>query len=451
MSDKTLALILAAGEGTRMRSLKPKVLHEVAHLPLVCHVMRVSDTADCDRLAIVVGSGSEAVSEAVKSENPNAEIFIQQERLGTAHAVLSAREAIESRDNVLVLFGDTPLLRTETLKKLKDELESGAAVAVAGFMADDPEGYGRLLVKDGKLLAIREHKEATDEERKVNFCNAGIMGLNGEHALELLDAVDNKNSKGEFYLTDVVEIANTRGLVVTAIEAAETEVLGVDNRKKLAQAESLWQANHRIEVLDAGVTMHDPETVYFSNDTVIEPDVTLEPNQYFGPGVIVRSGAEIKAFCHFEGAEIGENAVIGPFARLRPGTDLAEDTKVGNFVEVKNAKVAEGAKLNHLTYIGDAEIGSKANIGAGTITCNYDGMNKHKTVIGANAFIGSNSALVAPVTIGDGAYVGSGSVITDDIPDDDMGVARGRQINKEGYAAKIRERNAAHKAERSKS
>lgn len=450
MSKSTLALILAAGEGTRMRSPKPKVLHEVANLPMVCHVMRVSSEAGCDHIAVVAGNGSVRVSEVVARENAKAKIFIQTERLGTAHAVLAARSAIECGDDILVLFGDTPLLTKATLHNLQTKLSEGAAVVVVGFVTEDPTGYGRLLEADGKLLAIREHKDASEEERQVNFCNGGIMGLSGEHALQLLDEIGNDNANGEYYLTDVVEIANSKGLPVTAIEAAENEVLGVDNRKKLAQAETLWQSNRRIEVLDSGVTLHAPETVYFSHDTVIEQDVEIEPNVVFGPSVHVKSGADIKAFCHFEGAVIGENAVIGPFARLRPGTDLASSTKVGNFVEVKNAKVEEGAKLNHLTYIGDAEVGAKANIGAGTITCNYDGMNKHKTVIGANSFIGSNSALVAPVTIGDGAYVGSGSVITDDIPADGMGVARGRQANKDGYAAKIRERNAALKAERAK-
>jgi len=451
MSDNTLALILAAGEGTRMRSPKPKVLHEVANLPMVCHVMRVSKTAGCGRIAVVAGNGSETVSEIVQGENATAEIFIQEKRLGTAHAVLAAREAMERGDDILVLFGDTPLLTAETVSALQAKLAEGAAVAVVGFIAADPTGYGRLLEKDGKLLAIREHKEATEEELKVDFCNAGIMGLSGKHALSLLNAVGNDNAKGEYYLTDVVEIANAQGLPVVAMRADEAELLGVDNRTKLAQAEMLWQDKRRGEVLEGGVTMHAPETVHFSHDTMIEPDVLIEPNVIFGPGVTVKSGAEIKGFSHLEGAAVGENAVIGPFARLRPGTDLSNNTKVGNFVEIKNAKVDEGAKVNHLTYIGDAEIGSKANIGAGTITCNYDGMNKHKTIIGANAFIGSNSALVAPVTIGDGAYVGSGSVITDDIPTDGMGVARGRQVNKEGYGVKIRERNAALKESRSKS
>jgi len=310
--------------------------------------------------------------------------------------------------------------------------------------------YGRLLEKDDKLIAIREHAEATEEEREIDFCNGGIMGLSGEHALALLEAVDNKNAKGEYYLTDVVEIANAKGLSVKALEAPEAELIGVNTRNGLAEVEMLWQHTARQKLMASGVTMQAAETVFLSADTIIEPDVVLEPNVVFGPNVVVRSGAKIKAFSHFEGAVIGENADIGPFARLRPGTDLAQNTKVGNFVEVKNAIVHEGAKINHLTYVGDAEIGEGANIGAGTITCNYDGMNKHKTTIGAGAFVGSNSALVAPVTIGDGAYVASGSVITEDVPSDALGIGRGRQSNKDGMGEAIRKRNAALKAERSK-
>jgi len=449
MARTCLSLILAAGEGTRMRSSLPKVLHEVANIPMLSHVMRVCSAAESDKIAVVIGKGSELVIDVVQNENPNASTHIQTERLGTAHAVLAAREAIaQGADDILILFGDTPLLTPETLSNMRAVLSEGAAIVVVGFYAKDPFGYGRLLEEGDKLVAIREHAEASEEERAVDFCNGGIMGLSGEHALALLDAVDDNNAKSEYYLTDVVEIANSKGLSVKALEAPEAELIGVNTRNGLAEVEMLWQNTARQKLMATGVTMQSPETVFLSADTIIEPDVVLEPNIVFGPEVHVKSGTKIKAFSHFEGAVIGENADIGPYARLRPGTDLASGTKVGNFVEVKNAKVHEGAKINHLTYVGDAEIGAKANIGAGTITCNYDGMNKHKTIIGAEAFIGSNSALVAPVTIGDGAYVASGSVITEDVPGDALGIARGKQSNKEGKGEEIRVRNAALKAKR---
>lgn len=416
---------------------------------MLSHVMRVCTAAQSEKIAVVAGKGSELVIDVVQKENPSASVHVQTERLGTAHAVLAARDAIEQgADDILVLFGDTPLLTPETLTNMREVLSAGAAIVVVGFYAKDPAGYGRLLEEGDKLVAIREHAEASDAERAINFCNGGIMGLSGKHALALLDAVDNKNAKGEYYLTDVVEIANSQGLSVKALEAPEAELIGVNTRNGLAEVEALWQNTARQKLMASGVTMQAPETVFLSADTVIRPDVELEPNVVFGPKVVVKSGTKIKAFSHFEGAVIGENADIGPFARLRPGTDLSAGAKVGNFVEVKNAKVHEGAKINHLTYVGDAEIGSKANIGAGTITCNYDGMNKHKTTIGVGAFIGSNSSLVAPVTIGDGAYVASGSVITEDVPADALGIGRGRQVNKVGMGEEIRARNAALKAKR---
>lgn len=449
MARTCLSLILAAGEGTRMRSALPKVLHEVANIPMLSHVIRVCVAADSDKIAVVAGKGSELVIDVVKRENASASVHVQKERLGTAHAVLAAREAIEQGcDDILILFGDTPLLRPETLNNMRKTLAQGAAIVVVGFYAKDPAGYGRLLEEGDKLVAIREHAEATDAEREIKFCNGGIMGLSGEHALALLDAVDNKNAKGEYYLTDIVEIANSKGLSVKGLEAPEAELIGVNTRGGLAEVEALWQNTAREKLMASGVTMQAPETVFLSADTVIEPDVVLEPNIIFGPNVVIKSGAKIKAFSHFEGAIVGENADVGPYARLRPGADIAKGSRVGNFVEVKNAKVHEGAKINHLSYVGDAEIGANTNIGAGVITCNYDGMNKHKTTIGEGAFIGSNSALVAPITIGDGAYVASGSVITEDIPSDALGIARGRQNNKEGMGEEIRARNAALKAKR---
>ena len=449
MARSCLSLILAAGEGTRMRSDRPKVLHEVAGKSMLGHVMDVSKSAETNNIAIVAGSGFEAVSKEALANSSGVDLFQQKERLGTAHAVLAAREALEAGfDDVVVLYGDTPLLRPETIMAMRQKLADGAAVVVLGFETENPTGYGRLLEDNGKLVAIREHKDASEAERQVTFCNGGIMGFAGASVISLLDAIGNDNAKGEYYLTDAVEIANEKGLSVEAIKADERELIGVNNKLELAEVETLWQERTRKELMNAGITLQAPQTVFFNADTVIEPNVILEPNIVFGPGVTVKTGATIRAFSHLEGAIVGEGAVVGPYARLRPGTRLEAHTKVGNFVEVKNADVLEGAKINHLSYVGDAEIGSEANIGAGTITCNYDGMNKHKTIVGAKAFVGSNSSLVAPVTIGDGAYVGSGSVITEEVPDNALGLGRGRQVNKDGAAETIRARTAAIKEQR---
>ncbi len=443
MPSTCLALILAAGEGTRMRSSLPKVLHQVAGISMLQHVMRVSRKAGCEAIAVVAGNGSEQVSETVAKEDGTAEVFLQTERLGTAHAVLAARKALETgSDHLLVLFGDTPLLSPATLTRMREKLSDGAAIVVLGFRTETPHGYGRLVEDGGKLVAIREEADASEDEKAITFCNGGIMGFSGSHALQLLDAIGNDNAKGEFYLTDAVEIANSRNLPVVAMEADEREVIGVNTRQGLAEVEALWQDKARLAAMAGGVSMTAPGTVFLHADTQLEPDVLVEPHVVFGPGVKVHSGATIRAFSHLEGAEIGPGAVIGPYARLRPGTRMGANTKVGNFVEIKQAVIADGAKINHLSYIGDAEVGSAANIGAGTITCNYDGMNKHLTRIGENAFIGSNSALVAPVSIGNGAYVGSGSVITMDVEDNALGIARGRQVNKAGFAEMIRARNA---------
>jgi bifunctional UDP-N-acetylglucosamine pyrophosphorylase/glucosamine-1-phosphate N-acetyltransferase len=442
-----LSVILAAGEGTRMKSSRSKVLHEVAGLALVGHVAKAAAAAGSTSLALVVGRDAALVRGAVAHLARDVAVFEQKERLGTAHAVLSARAALEEgHDDVLVLFGDTPLITPAALALARASLAGGAAVAVMGFRAADPTGYGRLVEKDGRLVAIREHKDASEVEREINFCNGGLMAIAGREALALLDAVGNANAKGEYYLTDIVEIAVARGLPVEAVEVDAGLLVGVNTRVELAETERLWQQRRRMELLLNGVTMQAPETVFFSHDTEIAPEVTLEPNVVFGPGVRVETGATIRAFCHIEGAHVGPGAEVGPFARLRPGADLRDGSKVGNFCEVKKAVVGEGAKVNHLTYVGDAEIGPKANIGAGTITCNYDGFNKHKTVIGEGAFIGSNSSLVAPVVIGAGAYVASGSVITDEVPDDALAFGRSRQVNKDGVGKRLRDRLAAQKA-----
>nr|WP_295467311.1 bifunctional UDP-N-acetylglucosamine diphosphorylase/glucosamine-1-phosphate N-acetyltransferase GlmU [Mesorhizobium sp.] len=448
MSQRScLTIILAAGEGTRMKSAMPKVLHEIAGLPMVAHVAKAAIAAGGSDVAIVVGSGGDAVRKAVTPFAPAAETFDQIERLGTAHAVLAARAAIaRGYDDVLVMFGDTPLIIPAPLAAARRLVADGNAVAVIGFRTDAPSGYGRLIETDGRLVAIREDKDCSPEERKITFCNGGLMAIDGRHALALLDAVGNANAKGEYYLTDIVEIANARGLAVSATEADYENVLGINNRAELAEAEAIWQKRARRAAMLSGVTMIAPETVFLSHDTEIGADTIVEPNVVFGPGARIASGVTIHAFSHIEGATVATGASAGPFARLRPGADLQEKAKVGNFCEVKKAVIGPGAKVNHLTYIGDATIGAGANIGAGTITCNYDGYNKHLTQIGAGAFIGSNSALVAPVSIGKDAYVASGSVITENVPDDGLAFGRARQETKAGRAKALRERYAAIKS-----
>lgn len=447
MTDRScLMIVLAAGEGTRMKSALPKVLHEIAGRPIVQHVLAGATAAGADRFAVVVGPGREDVAKAALVQAPGASVFVQSERLGTAHAVLMAREALlEPVDDVIVLYGDTPLVTPATLARVRAELGNGGHVVVLGFEAANPTGYGRLLIQDDKLLAIREERDATESERKVTLCNSGIMGFSGEHILGILDAIDNRNAKGEFYLTDAVEVARAKGLNATVVEGTEEEFLGVNDRSQLATCEAVFQSRRRNQAMLEGVTLQAPETVFFAADTQVSADVVIEPNVVFGPGVVVERGARIRAFSHLEGAHVREGAIVGPYARLRPGADIGRSAHIGNFVEIKNATIEDGAKANHLSYIGDARVGAKANIGAGTITCNYDGFGKYHTDIGANAFIGSNSSLVAPVKIADGAYVGSGSVITSDVPADSLAVARGRQANKDGWAAAFRQRMQALK------
>lgn len=435
-----LAIVLAAGEGTRMKSDRPKVLHAVAGRSMLGHVLATVTAAGATRVAVVIGPDRPDVARAVAEAVPEARVFEQRERRGTAHAVLAAREALaEGADDVVVAFGDTPLVRPETYARLRGALAEGAAVAALGFEAADPTGYGRLLTDgSGALVAIREHKDASEAERAVRLCNAGLMALDGRHALALLEAIGNDNAQREFYLPDAVEVARAGGLACAALIAPEAEVQGVNDRVQLAIAEATIQARLREAAMRAGTTLIAPETVFFSHDTVLGRDVVVEPHVVFGPGVLVEDGAVIHAFSHLEGSRVRARASVGPYARLRPGADLGPDARVGNFVEVKNATLGAGAKANHLTYLGDAAIGAGANVGAGTITCNYDGYRKHRTTIGAGAFIGSNSALVAPVTIGDGAIVAAGSTITRDVPGDALALARGRQETKEGWASRFR-------------
>jgi bifunctional UDP-N-acetylglucosamine pyrophosphorylase/glucosamine-1-phosphate N-acetyltransferase len=438
MSRRTcLAIVLAAGEGTRMRSTTPKVLHAIGGRTLVEHVLRAVSGAD---IAIVVGPDHGAVAKMAQAIVPKAQIFEQSKRLGTAHAVLAAKKAIaRGADDVLVMFADTPLIRPATLAQLRAALADGASVAVLGFRPADPSGYGRLVMQGGDLVAIREERDATAAEREIGFCNGGLMALAGDRALAILERIGNANAKGEYYLTDAVAIARDMGLKAVAIETGEDDVRGINTKAQLAQAEAVLQSRLRAAALDAGVTMIAPETVFLSADTKFGSDVTIEPNVVFGPGVTIEDGALIRAFSHLEGANVGKGARVGPFARLRPGAKLGKDVHIGNFVEVKEATIEAGAKANHLAYIGDARVGAGANIGAGTITCNYDGVAKHRTDIGAGAFIGSNSSLVAPVTIGDGAYVGSGSVVTKDVPAGALALGRAKQAVKEGWAKRLRQ------------
>jgi len=440
MTDRPLlAIILAAGQGTRMKSRTPKVLHEVARRPMVGHVLDAARAAGADDVAVVIGVGGDQVREAVLAEDRNAQVVVQSEQLGTAHAVDAGREAFAAFDgDVLVLYGDTPLIRPQTLQRLRAALADGADLAVLGFDAADPTGYGRLLRdSEGALFGIREEKDASADERVIRECNSGVMAFRAEVLREVLPRIGNDNAKGEYYLTDAVAAAHGRDHTIAVSMGDETEVLGVNDRAQLAAAEAEMQARLRSAAMAGGATLIDPESVTLSHDTFLGEDVVIEPNVIFGPGVCVGDGARINGFSHIEGANIGPGAVIGPFARLRPGVQLGEKVKIGNFVEVKKAQIADGAKVNHLSYIGDAHIGAGANIGAGTITCNYDGYDKHLTEIGAGAFIGSNTALVAPVRIGARAYVGSGSVITKEVSSGALAVSRASQTEREGWADRM--------------
>jgi len=442
-----LAIVLAAGEGTRMKSALPKVLHKVGGLPLIGHVLNAVDAMGATRVAVVVGASADAVETFVRSRTPHATLHEQRERLGTAHAVLAAKAALaEGTDDVVVLYGDAPMVNAATLTKAREAIAGGADIAVVGFRATDPTGYGRLVLDGRQLTAIVEEKDASAAQRRIDFCNAGIIAFRGEGLLALLTKIGNDNAKREYYLTDVVALAHKAGRKVSAVEAAAHEAAGVNDRLQLSHAEGLFQKAMRETAMEEGVTMVAPSTVWFSYDTKIGRDVTIEPNVFFGPGVTVADNVLIRANSHIEGAAIAKGAVIGPFARLRPGADIGREAHVGNFVEIKNATLGEGAKANHLSYIGDAEIGAKTNIGAGTITANYDGFDKYRTVVGEGASIGSNTVLVAPVKIGDGANVAAGSVITRDVPADALAVARGRQEDKPGWARKFRERKQAEKA-----
>ena len=442
--EETAVVVLAAGKGTRMKSARSKVLHQVAGRSLLGHVLDTATAIGPERIVVVVGPDMGDVEAAAA---PHA-VEQQPEQLGTADAVKASRAPLSdfNMGTVFVLYGDTPFIGVETLEEMLAKRERGAGIVVLGFRPDDPAAYGRLITDDaGRLQRIVEFKDASEAERAVTLCNSGVLAIDAAVLFRLIDAVGNDNAKGEYYLTDIVGLARADNIDCSVVEADADELQGVNSRADLAEAESFWQARRRRQVMDDGVTLSDPSTVYFSHDTQFEPDVLVGPNVVFGPGVTVGQGTEIKAFCHLEGVKIGAGAAIGPFARLRPGAVLEPGVKIGNFVEVKNAVLGEGAKASHLSYIGDAEVGPEANIGAGTITCNYDGYFKHRTTIGAAAFIGSNTALVAPVSVGEGAIVGAGSVITVDVSKDALALGRGRQANKEGRGGEINAELAAKK------
>ncbi|MDR5651697.1 bifunctional UDP-N-acetylglucosamine diphosphorylase/glucosamine-1-phosphate N-acetyltransferase GlmU [Ruixingdingia sedimenti] len=439
-------ILLAAGQGTRMNSELAKVLHPLGGAPMLAHALAAGGSLGPDRVVVVVGPEGEAVAKAAQAADERAEIVVQAERLGTAHAVAQAAPLLrDAGGDVVVLYGDTPFLTADTLDRLV-AARARHAVAVLGFDAAVPGRYGRLVTSGEDLLYIVEWKDASAEERDITLCNSGVMVADAALLFDLIDRVGNANAAGEYYLTDVVALARERGLSAGVVLCDEAETLGINTRAELATAEAAFQARRRAEALEDGVTLIAPETVFFALDTVVGRDAVVGPNVVFGPGVTVESGAEIRAFCHLEGCHVSRGATVGPFARLRPGAELAEDVHVGNFVEIKNAILDEGVKVGHLTYIGDADIGARSNIGAGTVTCNYDGVMKHRTVIGADAFIGSDTMLVAPVTVGARAMTASGSVITADVPAEALAVARARQEVKPGLAVRLMERLRAIKA-----
>lgn len=441
-------VILAAGQGTRMNSELPKVLHKVAGAPLLIHAMRAGAALEPERTIIVAGHGAEQVTAAARAYDEMAEVVVQAEQLGTGHAVAQALPSLVGfQGKVIILYGDTPFIRPETLEAM---VKAAADVVVLGFQSDPAQCYGRLLATDDRLERIVEYKDASAAERAITLMNSGVLSCDAGLLAELIAGIGNDNAAGEYYLTDLPAMARARGLTARVVICPEAETLGVNSRLDLAAAETAFQVRARAEALDNGVTLTAPETIFFAFDTYVGRDTTIAPNVFFGPGVTVESEAEIKSYCHLEGCHISRGASVGPFARLRPGAELAEDVHVGNFVEIKNAILDEGVKVGHLTYIGDAHVGEYTNIGAGTVTCNYDGVNKHRTEIGARAFIGSDTMLIAPVTIGAGAMTGSGSVISSDVPAGALALGRAPQVNRPGLALKLFEKFKALKERRRK-
>jgi bifunctional UDP-N-acetylglucosamine pyrophosphorylase/glucosamine-1-phosphate N-acetyltransferase len=439
-------IILAAGQGTRMNSDLPKVLHKVAGAPLLVHAMAAGAALEPERVVVVAGHEADQVRRAALAQDETALVVVQEQQLGTAHAVAQAVSALAgATGDAIVLYGDTPFIRPETLAAMI-AARTRHAVVVLGFEARDPGRYGRLVTRGEELHRIVEFKDASPEERGITLCNSGVICADVQVLIGLVAAVGNANAAGEYYLTDIVELARAQGLSAGVVLCPEAETMGINTRAQLAEAEAAFQARARAEALDNGVTLTAPETVFFAWDTVVGRDAIIGPHVVFGPGATIESGAEIRAYCHLEGCHVSRGATVGPFARLRTGAELAEDVHVGNFVEIKNAILDEGVKVGHLTYLGDAHVGEHTNIGAGTITCNYDGVFKHHTEIGARAFIGSDTMLVAPVRVGHGAMTASGSVITGDVPDDALAIAREPQVVKDGFAKKFIDRLKAAKA-----
>ncbi|MCR9157883.1 MAG: bifunctional UDP-N-acetylglucosamine diphosphorylase/glucosamine-1-phosphate N-acetyltransferase GlmU [Rhodobacteraceae bacterium] len=443
-------VILAAGKGTRMESDLPKVLHKIGGAPLLHHAMLSASALEPERTIVVTGHGADLVEAAALEFDADAIAVRQDEQLGTAHAVKQAKDALDGFEgDMIMLYGDTPFITTDTLEAMI-AARTTHDVVVLGFKAADPARYGRLIMDDTGLTRIVEYKDASDAEREVTLCNSGVMCADAATFMDLVSAVGNDNAAGEYYATDIVGIAKARGLKATAVTCDEAETLGINSRLELASAEALFQQSKRRELIEDGVMMQAPDTVFLSFDTIIGRDAEIEPNVVFAPGVTVESNARIRAFSHLEGAHVSRGATVGPFARLRPGAELAEDVHIGNFVEIKNASIDEGAKVNHLTYIGDAQIGARTNIGAGTITCNYDGVMKHKTIIGRDTFIGSNTMLVAPVTVGHEAMTATATTVTKDVPDGAMAISRAEQNNKPGFARKLFSILRAKKAKQAK-
>ncbi|MEM9043129.1 MAG: bifunctional UDP-N-acetylglucosamine diphosphorylase/glucosamine-1-phosphate N-acetyltransferase GlmU [Pseudomonadota bacterium] len=434
----TAIVILAAGKGTRMRSKHPKVLHRIAGQPMLHFAMRAAQTLQPERMAIVVGHDAEAVADSARELEPTVEICLQEDQLGTGHAVRMAEEVLADFDGqLIVLFGDTPFLSAETMANLVDAPD---AVTVLGFHTNDPGRYGRLVMEGESLLRITEAKDANPQELAITACNSGVMAGPAKTMFRLLAQLTSENAQGEYYLTDVPALARAEGLKTRAVFCDISETLGINDRKDLAAAEAAFQARARINAMASGATLVAPETVHFAWDTALGRDVVIEPNVVFGPGVEIEDEVTVRAFCHLTETRIAPGASIGPFARLRGGAEIGEGAYIGNFVEMKKVTFGPGSKASHLTYVGDASVGSGANLGAGTITCNYDGVSKHRTQIGDDAFIGTNTALVAPVSVGDGAYTATGSVITKDVPPGDLAIARNRQENKQGLATRLRQR-----------
>jgi bifunctional UDP-N-acetylglucosamine pyrophosphorylase/glucosamine-1-phosphate N-acetyltransferase len=439
-------IVLAAGQGTRMNSDLPKPLHKLGGLPLMAHALFAGAALDPARIIVITGHGAEAVEAATEDLMPGAVCVRQTEQLGTGHAVLQAADALAGFDgDAIVLYADTPFISTATLGAMQ-AARAAHDIVVLGFEARDPGRYGRLILSGDRLDRIVEAKDATAAELAVTTCNSGLLAADAQTLMRLLQQVGNDNASGEYYLTDVPALAAAEGLSASAILCPEAETLGINSRAELVGAEAMFQSAKRAEMIETGVALPAPDTVHFALDTWIGRDAEVEPHVVFGPGVTVESGARIRAFSHLEGCHVSAGAVIGPYARLRPGAEIGNDARIGNFVEVKSAEIGEGAKVNHLSYIGDASIGAASNIGAGTVTCNYDGVMKHRTVVGRGVFIGSDTMLVAPVTVGDHAMTASGSVITQDIPDGALALARAKQVNKPGLAVKLMDRLRAIKA-----